>query len=82
MSDKPIILSEEDYDIGPDGSVVFSRIEHDDMGVPSATFITEDGDAFSLDPEALETRLKLLEREGRETREERRALEALAGGRG
>ena len=62
--------------IGPFEPAIFVRIEWLD-GQPVATFISDDGEMFGLDPEGVALRITLLERDGRDTSEERRARAAM-----
>lgn len=68
----------EEVDIGTLSAAVFTRVEYDLSGRPTAVFVSQDGDTFAVDRTALHWRLRYLETRGMDTMEERKALKALA----
>lgn len=70
-------MGAESIDIGSPEPVVFLRVEEDGFGVHHASFATADGDTFSLDATALRLRIEWLQKQHRDTTEERRGLRHL-----
>ncbi len=71
------VAEDETVELGSFSPVVFLRLEHDESGIPYASFATADGDSFCLDAAALELRLRVLAQQGRDTSEERKAQQQL-----
>jgi hypothetical protein len=67
-----------EVDVGDACPSVFTRVEYDDWGRPVAAFVSSDGEAFCLDKDEVELRIRFLAAKGEESAEEHRALQALA----
>ncbi len=66
-----------DVDIGFHSPSVFTGIDQDVAGRRLATFVTGDGDVFSLDHHEIEARIRYLRLHDMEVGEEHKAQEAL-----
>jgi hypothetical protein len=68
----------KDVDIGDPSPAVFTRLEYDLWDRPNAAFVSSEGEAFCLERQEVELRIRYLEANGLETLQEHRALKALA----
>ncbi len=69
----------DEIEIGPPGRAVFVGVEAGDLGEPIAAFVSDDGERFGLDAEAVEARCWVRDAAGHDTSEEKRAAGALRG---
>ncbi len=67
----------DDVDIGFHAPSVFTGIDRDVEGRRLATFVTGDGDVFSLDRQEVESRIRCFRIQDLEVGEETKAREAL-----
>ncbi len=58
---------------------MFVGLEAGDLGEPIAAFVSDDGERFGLDAQAVEARCWVREAAGHDTSEEKRAADALRG---
>jgi len=68
-----------EVDIGVPSDAVFTGVDEDVEGHRLASFVTDDGSVFSLDHEAVHSRIEYLVRHEMPAGEEHKALSALAG---